>query len=517
MTQFFNHFQNPLLIKELRQFVRNKFIIILINIYVVAIVVACMLVLTAGAVGTEEVRGKNLFFILVDIVSVAGVFTIVVRTAWSTANEKINEDLMLFSAIKPSTIVFGKIISGVVFTLLLMSITMPFVTLAYILRGIDLEVVFVVMIESFIVTQMLNSFAIFIASSNKMKFSPILSTFIVLAGSFLVYYFVVSELYIQIIIDGRLNSKSLCEAFYPLFCLPSTLITFFICGSIAMFSPLASNRIFPLRVSLTVVFFIVILLVLSECFFGLAKDAFFRVEMCCLIFMPFIIAMVTCERDQWSTRIRRSLPKSLVCRIFLFPFYTGAACGLVWIFIIVFVLFAIDIKLGISSAFTHYHVFFGTDGRIKIFFTVGICIFTFNYCVTAMLIRSAFFKKWDSKYVIFIALILLLIFTFGSMLLYILIAIFINNPNTIMPRNPFRNYSESLFSALNPFSDFDKQYFESMRASGMILWFFVLLLPLHKWYAKRLGTFNPNVEESITYDEARKIVDSECEIQNAKL
>ncbi|MDR1484036.1 MAG: hypothetical protein LBT09_04345 [Planctomycetaceae bacterium] len=503
MFRFVNYIFNPLLIRELRQFVRNKFVIVLINIYVLANVAACLFELTMGVFGASEImHGKNLFSALVHIVSITGIMTIVLRTVWTTATDRVNEDLMFYASMSPSMIVVGKIISGVIFTLLLMSITLPFVTLAYMLRGIDLEVVFVAMFEIFVVLQVLNSFAIFLASLNKLKIFIYISTFIVFGVSFFVYCCLVGGTFALIyrnILQEKMGWEGLCVLSF----LECIFFALFICGSIAMFSPPTSNRMFPLRVLLTIIFLSSILVAFFDVFdfYWSSKDVFQGIEIVGVFGLPFLILFISCERDQWSTRIRRSLPKSLILRILLFPFYTGAACGIVWFFMVVLAIYFIDISVADLKLFqTTTH-----NGDTAIKWGFGVLMFSFDYSVTAMLIRSRYFKKLDTRYVLLIALFLLLLFTLGSMLIYFFIMILVSGPNGTSA-NPLHDYGSNLVSALNPFCDSDNNVFTLPRVIGMTYWFFLLLIPLAAWYRNRLGNFNPNVKESITYDEAREII-----------
>ncbi|MDR0390497.1 MAG: hypothetical protein LBH59_01215 [Planctomycetaceae bacterium] len=509
MTQFFNNFSNPLLIRELRQFVRNKFIIVLINFYVLALVMACLFVfaIDVGTLSTG-LKGKNLLLALTNFVFIASFLTIIIKTAWETANDKCNEDLMFYSTMKPSTIVLGKILSGAILTLLLMSITMPFVTLAYMLRGIGLDVVLIIMCEIFIIVQILNAFAIFVASSSKLKISAYVSIFIVTIASFCMYCFLIPVCASLIYND---NSSYMNEVLRIAFFLESIFLALFICGSIAMFSPPTSNRILPVRVLLTIILLIAIVYAFWGDFFPALSwhEDLLIVEVVSFVILPFIVLSIACERDQWSIRIRRNLPKSLLLRIILFPFYTGAACGIVWFFLILLTLCFLElIFINDSISPILFRSFFGIHhGYMQIHVILGILFFTFNYSVTAMLIRSAFFKKLDTYFVILIVLLMLLTFTLGSMLCYFLVSILANDSSYLV-HDPFGEYASSFYSALNPFCDLSEgnEYFKFPRNIGVMFWFFVLLIPLARWYANRLKNFNPNIQELLTYEEAREII-----------
>jgi hypothetical protein len=78
--------------------------------------------------------------------------------------------------------------------------------------------------------------------------------------------------------------------------------------------------------------------------------------------------------------------------------------------------------------------------------------------------------------------------------------------SNVAMNNPLESYSQELISACNPFCDIGQDRFSTVRSIGMIIWFLVLIIPLTKWYSKQLRNFNPDIKESITYDEAYKIV-----------
>jgi hypothetical protein len=459
-----------------------------------------MFLLATDAYNVGNLNGKNIVFALTGVIFVASCLTIVIRTAWTTATDTINENLMFYTSMKPSTIVFGKIISGVIFTLLLMSITSPFLTLAYAMRGIDVKSILVVLILIFIAIQVLNSFAIFIASSNKIEISPYASTIIILAACIGIFFLLMICTH-ELLYKSDNKSVYFWHIFRILFFLGSILISVFICGSIAMFSPSSSNRVFPFRVTLTSILVLAILLSFSGISYWPVPENLLVVEILSLFALPFLILLIACERDQWSARVRRNIPQSLVWRSLIFPFYSGAACGIAWIFLIMASLFLID-RTALFPSSSGLNPF---NFRMGINFIIGLIIFTFNYGMTAMLIRSWFFKKKETIYVLLIVIILLLTFTIGSILIYFLIA-FIGELSNSMP-NLFYGYSRSFLSALNPFYDLNNTtFYQDTRVYGMLLWFVILCIPLAKWYSQRLGDFNPNVKEEITYEEAREII-----------
>jgi hypothetical protein len=452
--------------------------------------------LTVNTINIGKINGKDLLFALTNIVYITSFIIIVIRTAWTTATDKINEDLMLYSTMKPSTIVFGKLLSGATMTLILMSVTLPFITIAYTLRGIDVFTILLIIVTVFFGVQLLNSFAILVAASNKIKFSMYLTVVIVGGAAFPVYAGSTALIF-HLLYENTFNSN-IWPFTIVLFC-EGVFFAIFTCGSIAMFSPPASNRILPLRILLTVLFIISLLATCSGIFYDPINDSLIGFKAICMLTAPFIIIAITCERDQWSNRIRQKLPESILYRIIRFPFYSGAACGLTWFFLFITAIFLTGVILIENDA--HEFSFVIEDGRASHLFS--FIVFSYNYCVTAMLIRSWFFKKYSSAYVLPIACILLLTFTLGSILLYFLIMSMVGVLENANFNNPFDAYADSILSMLNPFCDIDHITCRELRVIGMSFWFILLVPFLIKWYKEQLKNFNPFIEETIKYEEVK--------------
>ncbi|MDR1924395.1 MAG: hypothetical protein LBQ66_08470 [Planctomycetaceae bacterium] len=505
MSKIFNLNVNPILIRELRQFVRSHFIIFLINFYVLALVVVSIMVLLNML--NNQTLGRELIFALGIVVFWASVLSIVLRTAWSTSHDKINEDLMFYSSMKPSTIVWGKILSGMICTLILLSVTMPFVTLAYILRGIDIGTSIIVFVQIFLIVQILNGMAVLSAASTKMKSAPYQSLFTLIVAAFFGNFFTFATLAAVIYEGGRAWSGfwSICSIFLLIEVGAFSLL---VLGAVALFSPLTSNRVFPIRIALTVYFIVGFLLVFFDVFgmyFGVSvTSGLLTFEIICLVFLAFMIPSIVCERDRWSFRIRRDLPKSALLRILLFPFYTGTACGLVWAVMLAAVIVVIDLMY---LQYTSGSISYLLSNKRQCPVSLGWLVFSFDYCVTAMLIRGRFFPKLDTTKTWIIVLALITLFSPVTVLIYILISQ--GSLTQIMYNSLLNDYANSVFSALNPFCNIvsDGGY-NSMAILGMTVWTSLLFLILLFWYKRQIGKFSPNATEEnlITFEEAKQII-----------
>ncbi|MDR1289992.1 MAG: hypothetical protein LBK06_02200, partial [Planctomycetaceae bacterium] len=399
MTQFFSNILNPILVRELRQFVRNRFIVVLVNLYIVALVTACLVILASDPFSvSESIMGYSLLVMLASITYIASLLAVVVRTTIITANDKMSEDLMFFTSMTPTTIVFGKIFSGIVFSLLLMSATMPFVTLAYLLRGVDIQTVVWMFTTIFIVIQILNSMAIFMAVSAKKTNTSItgqavLSCLVMLILSFIILpwlFFYVSSLFMS----SHSWVNFFCFVLFSCEC-----IAVIICASASALSPPTSNRAFPIRVLLMSLFLIdvIILVGISKIFVGMFPlEIYFSIETFALFGLIIMIIKVAHEQDQWSNRIRRSLPKSRLQRAILFPFYSGAANGIVWVIIMVLLVGILEKVLLSGTDTGHFQIEVDSNG-VRLSLLLGGFIFAFDYAVTAMLIRCWLFRRFNPK------------------------------------------------------------------------------------------------------------------------
>ncbi|MDR1291612.1 MAG: hypothetical protein LBK06_10465, partial [Planctomycetaceae bacterium] len=447
MLQFLSNNLNPIFVKEIRQFTRSNFIAVLVNLYILLLVFVFLSFLSSFVTDTDKYHlmiVRTFWRLFGNVVVWTCFFSVVVRTVWSTSIERNNDDLMFYSSIKPSTIVFGKLLTGAVTTFILMSITMPFVVLLNLLGGSDLLYMMCMLIEIFVIMQIMNALAILIASVFKMPFANFLS----LIAISIVFGFVHTALFYPLI-DWDGTKLNFLGEFILLLVWESIVFVFIICIAIAKFSPQNSNRSFYVRLVATIIFLTTIVCTL---FISPLKELLPYVVVITFFILMFFLPTVVCERDQWSPRIRQNLPKSLDLRFILFPFYNGSACGLVWIGLMMVVLVLVDLLA--------FFPFFG-GASLFICDQNGICrqiillfIFIFDACVTAMLVRSWFLKQVHTSRVWLLAILILLLVTLGS---YIVAGIYFSFYGvnfmevTNLHSTWWNQYKESSISSINPF------------------------------------------------------------------
>ncbi|MDR1477947.1 MAG: hypothetical protein LBJ00_03305 [Planctomycetaceae bacterium] len=519
MLRFFDNNLNPVFLREIRQFVRNNFIVVLTNLYVFLLAFVFLFYLVSGnslnvnvsIVGSSMVLGSSVILLFGHIVGLACFLSVVLRTVFCTSFDWINDELLFYSRVKPSTIVFGKLLTGIVITLILTSITMPFVVLLYFMGGIDLLDVLLAFVGVFVTVQVMNALAILIASMSKNSFAPYIS--LVALSAMLCGVHVLA----QMVIDEWKNmphSEMLSE--YTTFLIGAfSLFALFAGGAIANFLPKKSDRSFHVRLIATVIFVTAFVCVLSGFLVLAMLDMLPLFEFIGVTVLTLLLPFVVCESDQWSLRIRRSLPRSLIRRFILFPFYTGSACGLVWVGLIVAALVCIDWLVFLRDRDS----LFLRDQSIVCRVITLLFIFSFDICVTAMLIRSHFLKWLDTSRVWLIAACILLFVSLSSVGGYFVYGEFcFVFWGSVAPSYPTADwwvqYRDSPISAINPIvivaylPPYIQKYGifagtveifvseESLsRFYAAIGWAVILLPFLAIWYFRRLKDFTPYIEE----------------------
>lgn len=494
---FLNNRINPLLLRELRQQVRNRFTIVLINLFIAALVFSCMMTVLFRDPHELSGSGIMLFYWLAGQMTFACFLVVVGYTAVTTANERLNGDLMYVSGMRPSSIVFGKALSGAVLTILLMSITLPFVTLAYLLRGLDIEIVVRSFLSAFVSIQVMNALAITLFSNVKTRSQMILMIF----GGFFASIFILQGASIMLFMVFpvfRSGSFSAWTDIISLILIPGSFYALFLAAAIAAVAPPTSNRFLPIRITLTVIYIGSLSLVSAiPNLFGplpasvggspLAPWAY-----AWLVALVGLTMIVVSERDTWSYRVRRTIPKSFLLRLFCFPFYSGSPCGLVWLaFLCLGVVVAL---LSIST---------GTGPSSTNLFPMFWLVFALDYCLTGMLLRSWLLpRSVPSDKTWAVVLFLLLLFTFGGMLLF-----FLTRSESAMYGDFTAQYAASWISALNPFYlDFDASH-TPRQTYGAAVWAVALIPFVFFWFIWRVRFFSPNaIEGTLTLEQAREAV-----------
>ena len=475
---------NPVVVKELRQAVQGKFLI------VVLICFLCLQLLTMGIflirdefISVSFDAGRNIFQVLLVILFGTCLLFVPAYTGLRLATERADADvdLLFITTLRPRSIIWGKFLAGLILTVLLYSACMPFMAFTYLLRGIDLPSIFVLLALDFIVVAVSLQGAILIGCfpANRV-FKVILGVgwlVLILAVFQLITLF--SFFLLQSGIGSQLDSWKFWRGALGVLASGLALIGIFALLSIALISPFSTNRALPVRIFITAVW---LLTGIGVAIWSIGVGNFVPIVVWAgshILLHSIGLFIAVSEREHLGRRVRRSIPRRWLLRLLAFLFYSGDASGMAWSSLkIILTLLFIGVWLTIFPQMQ-------TDDNITaIGALASLGLYAFGYTLGASLIRRRFLEdRVASNYTWVIALILLGITT------------------TIVPLALFFlsgewNKEWLVASPLGPLLFFDTKGFVSNSITIASVWAtFVGVLSL-PWFVTRVSDFRPFREEA---------------------
>ena len=332
---------NPVVVKELRQAVRNWFVVGVLLLLLLILFVAMVMYVLSESIGAtaNPTLGRSVFQLFFGILSVGSMIFIpgYTGTRFAKEREDANVDLMFITTLTPGQIIRGKILCGVILTGLFFSVFMPFMAFTYLLRGVDLPSMFVVLAMNFIVVVAMIHLAVFLACL------PVSRNFKVgiSAGTFLFGMSWIGGLTFSAFgmissgVGSRLGSWDFWGPALTFLVAAALIMRVLYIAAVAMITAPSANRAVPVRVNTTICVLIAVAVpLLWELFggYGGVPSGSLR-ETTALVVLPLLaVCLIVCvsSSDKLSLRVRRTIPTSPFKRALAFVFYNGAAGGLVW-------------------------------------------------------------------------------------------------------------------------------------------------------------------------------------------
>ncbi|MGL6193365.1 MAG: hypothetical protein ACRC2T_00915, partial [Thermoguttaceae bacterium] len=333
---------NSVLVREMRQAVRNRTVIILLLSYLGFLTFGSVIFLiykSAGATDAEDV--KSYFQFLLYTSFIASALTVIVHSVMRLVSERLNEDMMFYSTIKPRQIAIGKFLSGFTLTVMFYSVTFPFITVLYLLRGVDIVVIVHAFVFTFFLVLMLQTLVLgFLAGTRTFLDLVPRGLVLLLCGGGLLFFafFILSDF----IIEGN-RSDSLWDYIIIItilygsyfFVVPFGMLFLATC----QFAPLQANRMFATRILLTVLGLLAIIgCVIADIinyYYSIVSGPGFGYYGVCLFLGIYPVALFSIvamsERCSYGLRLRKNIPRSFIGRLLVFPFYTGDCNAFVWL------------------------------------------------------------------------------------------------------------------------------------------------------------------------------------------
>ncbi|MBI1373208.1 MAG: hypothetical protein GC159_10795 [Phycisphaera sp.] len=325
-----DNLMNPVVVKELRQAVGGKFVTGVLMLFITVQLVAIGFALFAFDINDDSYGGFTFWTLLLIMMITCMVF-VPAYAAMRLVTERTGtqSDLLYITTIRPGQIVAGKFLSAMMVTVLIFAACMPFLSLTYLLRGIDLPTIFLLLFINFVVIAMSTMFAIFLAC---VPASRGLRSMLGLAGiATLVGVLVRCMVYAENVVrrGGSTGANEWIALMVTVISIAAVTGLLYVL-SVAMISPVSSNRAMPVRIYLTVVWLItaVFMAVLS-----IAENEYWpiwtwMIIMGLILFTGLLVAVS--ERDEIGGRLRRTIPRTFVLRAPAFFLFSGSAGGVAW-------------------------------------------------------------------------------------------------------------------------------------------------------------------------------------------
>ncbi len=384
---------NPIVIKELRQAVRSRFVTGGLLLFLLVALVATAIVLATHTVDAQtnpgaifEV-GKALFHTIFVILAVVCVLFVPGYTGLRLGAERWGDqlDLQFVATIKPGAIVRGKLLAGGAITGLMVAAAAPFLLLATALRGIDAASALVSLVMLLAIAGLLLQGVILLALLPLSRVFRILMALMLINALFGVFGFTISGVFevVRSGVDVR-DPEFLGDAalFVGAMVVPAVMLHTF---AVFCLSPPSANRALPLRLTLTYLWLLWGLV--------LAGLAWVRHDPE-LLLAWFIPAMVLASAGvlaavggapDYSRRVHPAIPRSWPRRLLCLPFYNGFAGALLW---------SAGIGLATLTSFAALPATALTDlGRTRDAMA-HVFAYSLAYALTARLLWRLFVHRW---------------------------------------------------------------------------------------------------------------------------
>ena len=402
MTRFLNNLGdrvNPIVVKEMRQAVNSRFVagMLVLFLGIELIVLTLMLVFNMDEKQTLDLRlGRQIFAATQGILLVSCMLLIPILTGGRLASERsdVNVDLLFISSLSPRAIMMGKCCAAAALAILIFSALRPFMTFAYLLRGLDIPTIVVVLTGDFLAVLLGTMFALFIASiPANIGIRILLGLFAIVCLGIMTVSFL-SYTSIDLMLDIQADKQS------GMFWLGFAGICGGIFGGIgllffwatALISPPASNRAFLVRLYAVALW---LYLIASGAVWSLIEENEGPMSACGLfatLLFSLQMLIATSERDHLGHRVLHRIPRSPLLRLPAFLFTSGAAGG--FLFAIVGCIATVAVMYlwrVLNPTITSRH---SDEGVLMV--CMLLPVYTYCYCMTAVilrrLLRSASFK-----------------------------------------------------------------------------------------------------------------------------
>jgi hypothetical protein len=399
---------NPIVVKELRQAVQSRFVVAVLLLFLMLQLLFMGIFLITNSIDgrldqADFEAGRTVFGLLQGVLLTTCMLFLPAYTGFRLAAERsdTNVDLLFITTLPPRAIISGKFVAAVVLALMIFSACTPFMAFTYFLRGIDLPSIFFVITVDFLAvlgSVMLTIFLAVIPANRVLKallglfglfiligvFSTTLSSTLMLLEFGVVGMLETGEFWVVIAMTGLgfVGSTGLLYTW-----------------SVALVSPPSSNRALASRLMVTGLWAVNGGLAwLFSRQVGLDFPLIsWLISTVPLLALYLVIAIN--EREHWTPRVGRTIPRRWWLRVPAFLFYSGSAGGVLHALLLFGLTGAAVWWWTESTPPSARFVLRGPwGGRIDLVWTTFqvvamLFLYTYCYCLTAVAVRRLFARE----------------------------------------------------------------------------------------------------------------------------
>jgi hypothetical protein len=397
---------NPIVVKELRQAVQSRFVVAVLLLFLALQLLVMGIFLIVNSIDGRLERsdfqaGRDVFALLQGVLLATCMLFLPAYTGFRLAAEHsdTNTDLLFITTLPGRAIISGKFIAAVVLALMIFSACMPFMAFTYFLRGIDLPSIFFVITFDFVVVLGSVMLTIFLAVVPGNRVLKSLLGLIGLIALLIVFGMTLSTtlMFLDFGVVGMFETR---EFWIAIACMGLGVIGFnalLYTWSVALVNPPSSNRALPSRLMLTALWAVSGGLVWSFSRQLGHEGPLWSWVLFTVPLLALYVVIAINEREHWTPRVARTIPRRWWLRVPAFLFYSGAAGGVLHA-LLLFALTGLTVLLWCDGAWVvHGYGPMGPIGRgtpymrsfLLVSFEVVAMLFLYVYCygLTAVALR----------------------------------------------------------------------------------------------------------------------------------
>jgi hypothetical protein len=345
---------NPIVVKEARQSLSSRQFSVSFTLTLLAVVFWTIMATMMQLPDMYYVPGGSLMLSGFLVILAFPLLLVIPFSAFRSMvieSEERTFELVSISALSAGQIVHGKMASACLQIVIYLSALAPCIVVTYLLRGVSLTVILNYLIYTVMLSVLLTGASILIATISRARLIQVFASICVLAGLLITFVYWAVAVGVTLNDSGVIPIEQLgwLVALAMTSIVASLSMVFLRCAAAAIDFP-SENHAFALRLRIAAT---ALILFFWTLWLALESESY---EVCVAFMVVTLLVswvmtgLIAGERGILSPRAQRTLPKTLIGRLFLTWFYPGAGLGYVFMCCLVTSLIFSWVALGLLGS-----------------------------------------------------------------------------------------------------------------------------------------------------------------------